>query len=308
MEPVFYRGPSGWGASANRSAPIGGARASTDVSGPAHDTDRGLSSAAQALFDEQKERRELAYWLADTRRAVGKTQVDIARAMGRAQSFVARMESATGPWPRHEHIAAFAGACGKRMGLVMIDEDTIGIMDEESAGAATDENAPGIDVPEPADREPVSAMLSCSDPELDDALDRISTRLQEIGQQAGPARPGLKAMIFARLAERVRNALGERADDARTERDLLLRLFRRSGRSEASSVDVGTMAPRILMLGMLLGQMRHQAALGSEMLITGHRPVSLTEVAVHEAMIRSVSEMAGTEASSTGHGHTAVEF
>ena len=296
------------GTSANKSAAFGGARASTDVSRPAQDTGPGLSHAAQALFDEQKERRELAYWLADTRRAVGKTQMDIARAMGRAQSFVARMESATGPWPRHEHIAAFAGACGKRMGLVMIDQDTIDIMDEEPSGATTDESPSGIDRPEPADREPVLAMLSGSDPELDAALDRISTRLQEIEQQSGPVRPGLNAMVLVRLAERVRNALGERAADAQSERDLLRRIFRRPGRSQASSVDVGSMVPSILMMGILLSHIRHPTPSGNEMLITGHRSVSLTEVAFHEAMIKSIIEPVSVQASANEQGQAVVEF
>lgn len=85
-----------------------------------------LSPEAKADWAATAERRALARWLADGRLAAGLTQAELGRRIGRAQSFVARMESATGPWPRHEHLAAFAAACGRRLVLRMEPEPSEG--------------------------------------------------------------------------------------------------------------------------------------------------------------------------------------
>lgn len=61
---------------------------------------------------ETKERRDLSWSLVQMRRSAGLTQNQLAKAMGKDQAFVSRMESATGPMPKAQHIALYAKNCG----------------------------------------------------------------------------------------------------------------------------------------------------------------------------------------------------
>ena len=63
-------------------------------------------------------RRELSMALVAMRKAEGLTQRRLADRLGWKQPQVARLESATGPWPHADSLRAYASACGRSVGLV----------------------------------------------------------------------------------------------------------------------------------------------------------------------------------------------
>ena len=66
-------------------------------------------------------RRALSQMLRRMRRRRHLSQAAVAERMGTIQPVIARMESATGPWPGQETIAAFAAACDQVAVLGFID-------------------------------------------------------------------------------------------------------------------------------------------------------------------------------------------
>lgn len=63
-------------------------------------------------------RRRLSMALLAMRKSAGLTQRALAAITGWKQPQVARMESATGPWPTREALHDYASACGRTVGLV----------------------------------------------------------------------------------------------------------------------------------------------------------------------------------------------
>lgn len=81
----------------------------------------------KALQDWQNSapRRRLADALLAMRKRAGLSQLDVARAADWNQTHVARMESATGPWPNRESLNAYIHACddSATVGLVIAHPD-----------------------------------------------------------------------------------------------------------------------------------------------------------------------------------------
>lgn len=92
-----------------------------------------IAPRAQAQWNKSLTRRTLSRMLRRMRRQRDLSQVQIAQRMGVTQPQIARMESATGPWPGQETIAAYAAACGHVAVLGFFD---VGPEDAE-AGAET---------------------------------------------------------------------------------------------------------------------------------------------------------------------------
>jgi phasin family protein len=82
-----------------------------------------------SMWTEQAPRRNLAAEFRRMRRRMGLSQAAVAERMGVSQPAVARMESAVGPWPREEAIAAFARACSKDAMIIFRDQPTSGESD-----------------------------------------------------------------------------------------------------------------------------------------------------------------------------------
>ncbi len=73
---------------------------------------------------ESEPRRRLSTALVAMRKAARLTQQRLAREAGWKQPQVARMESATGPWPSPEALRTYAHACGRSVGLVFVHPAT----------------------------------------------------------------------------------------------------------------------------------------------------------------------------------------
>ena len=81
-----------------------------------------LTPEFEARWHETAERRELARSLIGMRRAKGLTQKELAQLMGKDQAFVSRMESATAPLPKAQHIALYARHCGYKTAYAFLEE------------------------------------------------------------------------------------------------------------------------------------------------------------------------------------------
>lgn len=67
---------------------------------------------------QNKPRRRLSMVLISMRKNANLSQRRLGEDLGWNQSQIARMESATGPWPSPKSLRAFASACGVSVGLV----------------------------------------------------------------------------------------------------------------------------------------------------------------------------------------------
>ena len=74
--------------------------------------------ALAEAWEAGEPRRRLSMALVAMRKSAGLTQRGLAAITGWKQPQVARMESATGPWPSREALHDYAGACGRTVGLV----------------------------------------------------------------------------------------------------------------------------------------------------------------------------------------------
>ena len=76
---------------------------------------------ARGAWEQSAPRRRLADALLAMRRRAGLSQLDVARAARWNQTHVARMESATGPWPTRESLNGYIHACdaSATVGLVI---------------------------------------------------------------------------------------------------------------------------------------------------------------------------------------------
>jgi transcriptional regulator with XRE-family HTH domain len=72
---------------------------------------------AQSWRDHES-RRKLSSILLAMRKESGLTQRQLADKLNWKQPQVARLESATGPWPNRENLRAYTEACGRTVGLV----------------------------------------------------------------------------------------------------------------------------------------------------------------------------------------------
>lgn len=75
---------------------------------------------AAERWERTAPRRRLAEGLIDLRRRAGMSQKQVAKAVGWNQTQVARMESATGPWPTHESLKAYAEACDPNTAIGLV--------------------------------------------------------------------------------------------------------------------------------------------------------------------------------------------
>jgi transcriptional regulator with XRE-family HTH domain len=80
-----------------------------------------LDGETLAAWHRSAPRRALSSALRGMRMARGRSQAEVAAAMGVTQSDVARMESATGPWPNQAKLAAYAEACGMKAVIGFIE-------------------------------------------------------------------------------------------------------------------------------------------------------------------------------------------
>lgn len=83
-----------------------------------------VAAKAETAWKKNAARRSLSRMLHHMRRRRGLSQTTVAERMGSSQPVIARMESATGPWPVQESIAAYAAACGHVALLGFLDVDT----------------------------------------------------------------------------------------------------------------------------------------------------------------------------------------
>lgn len=100
-----------------------------------------IAPRARALWDKSITRRALSNMLRRMRQERGLSQLDVARRLSTTQPVIARMESASGPWPSQDKIAAFSNACGYLVGLCFLDAGGGSETSAESAseaGAASD--------------------------------------------------------------------------------------------------------------------------------------------------------------------------
>jgi transcriptional regulator with XRE-family HTH domain len=72
-----------------------------------------LSGPTLETWHRSAPRRALSAALRGMRQDSGLSQTELAALIGVTQSDVARMESATGPWPNQAKLAAYAAACGR---------------------------------------------------------------------------------------------------------------------------------------------------------------------------------------------------
>ena len=81
---------------------------------------------AEQAYRDSRQRAQLAASLKRQRRQAGLTLRAIACVAGWHPSFVSRLESATGPWPRIETIQRYLSACGTdaRLGLMIAQPET----------------------------------------------------------------------------------------------------------------------------------------------------------------------------------------
>ena len=80
----------------------------------------GRETELAAAWEAGEPRRRLSGALVAMRKAAGLSQRALAEAVGWKQPQVARMESATGPWPTREALHDYARACGRTVGLVFV--------------------------------------------------------------------------------------------------------------------------------------------------------------------------------------------
>ena len=71
-----------------------------------------LTPELRTLWEETREKRELARQLVRMRSSAGLSQKELADRMGKDQAYVSRMESATHPMPKGQSIALYARSCG----------------------------------------------------------------------------------------------------------------------------------------------------------------------------------------------------
>ena len=74
--------------------------------------------ALAEAWEAGEPRRRLSAALVAMRKSAGLTQRALAAITGWKQPQVARMESATGPWPSRDALHDYASACGRTVGLV----------------------------------------------------------------------------------------------------------------------------------------------------------------------------------------------
>jgi integration host factor subunit alpha len=76
------------------------------------------------LWDQTERKRGVAMALAQYRHERGVSQKDIAERTGWDKGFVSRLEGAQGGVPETKTLARYVEACGARLGVVVIDEET----------------------------------------------------------------------------------------------------------------------------------------------------------------------------------------
>ena len=118
------------------------ATASVDTQAVSLPSPTEIAPRARERWQKTLTRRTLSRMLRRMRRQRGLSQVEVARRMGTTQPKIARMESATGPWPSQQAIAAYAGACGHAAVLGFFD---LGAADEAAAGPSADRAEPEPD-------------------------------------------------------------------------------------------------------------------------------------------------------------------
>lgn len=109
-----------------------------DIALPAPDE---IAPRARARWDKAVTRRTLSNMLRHMRQVRGLSQMDVAKRLSTTQPDIARMESATGPWPSQDKIAAFSEACNFIAGLCFFDagDDSEAITEEgPDVGATSD--------------------------------------------------------------------------------------------------------------------------------------------------------------------------
>jgi transcriptional regulator with XRE-family HTH domain len=94
---------------------------------------------AERAYHETHQRAQLAAGLKFQRRRAGLTLRQLAAEAGWSPSYVSRLESATGPWPKIDSILRYLSACGSdaRCGLV-IGQPTAGGFRIDSATTISD--------------------------------------------------------------------------------------------------------------------------------------------------------------------------
>ncbi len=100
-----------------------------------------IAPLARALWDKSITRRALSNMLRRMRQERGLSQADVAKRLSTTQPVIARMESASGPWPSQDRIATFSNACGYLVGLCFFDAgggSETSAEDAPDAGAASD--------------------------------------------------------------------------------------------------------------------------------------------------------------------------
>ena len=102
-----------------------------------------VAAKAGEAWRQNTARRSLSRMLRHMRRRRGLSQTAVAERMGSSQPAIARMESATGPWPSQQAIAAYAGACGHVALLGFLDVETSG----DRAAARAEPETIAADIP-----------------------------------------------------------------------------------------------------------------------------------------------------------------
>jgi transcriptional regulator with XRE-family HTH domain len=142
-----------------------------------------IAPRARALWDKSITRRALSNMLRRMRQKRGLSQSDVAKRLGTSQPVIARMESASGPWPSQDRIAAFSNACDYLVGLCFLNAGGGSEAQlEESADAGTASDALFLPLGEPCDL-PHSDLLGRFGLELGDVYEIVAEPTSSVPEE-----------------------------------------------------------------------------------------------------------------------------